>query len=233
MLRLGAVTGITSLMSPVLGLDQARADVICNSDRPTTPATALQALVQGNELWATFSQIHPGEDSARRTCVAENPQTPFAAIISCSDSRVPPELIFDQGLGDLFVARVAGNAATGTLTEGLYYGTEVLGALVLFVLGHSGCGAVKAAVNNESRELEFVRLILPAVRVARKIVKKNGGNPNDPEQVIPVATQQNVILGVQALRQNPFFKNAVHHGTLLIAGGVYQLDTQQVKVVIQ
>jgi carbonic anhydrase len=233
LLRLGAVTTIASLMSPTLGLDQARADLICNPDRPTTPANALQALVQGNERWATFGQIHPGEDAARRTCVAENAQTPFAAVISCSDSRVPPELLFDQGLGDLFVARVAGNGATGTLTEGLYYGTEILGALVLFVLGHSDCGAVKAAVNNSSRQLEFVNLILPAVRLARSIVKKNGGNPNDPEQVIPVATDQNVILGVQALRKSPFFKNAVDDGTLLIAGGVYQLDTQQVNILIQ
>ena len=234
LLRLGAVTSLTSLMSPVLGLGQARAQVICNPDRPSTPTAALQALLQGNTRWATSSQVHPGEDAARRACVATNEQTPFAAIISCSDSRVPPELLFDQGLGDLFVARVAGNGATGTLTEGLYYGTEVLGALVVLVLGHSDCGAVKTAVTSYPRQdLEFVRLIFPAVRLARRIVKQNGGNPNDPDQVIPVATYQNVILDVQALRTSPFFKNAVDDGTLLIAGGVYQLDTQQVNIVIQ
>lgn len=189
--------------------------------------------MQGNQRWATFSQIHPGEDAARRTCVAENGQTPFAAIISCSDSRVPAELLFDQGVGDMFVARVAGNGATGTLTEGLYYGTEILGALVIFVLGHSDCGAVKAAVANSFTQLEFIRLILPAVGSARKIVRSNGGNPNDPAEVVPVATDQNVILAVQALRQSPFFKNPVNNGTLLIAGGVYQLDTQQVNILIQ
>jgi carbonic anhydrase len=190
--------------------------------------------VQGNDRWSTFTQIHPGEDATRRTCVAENGQTPFAAIISCSDSRVPPELLFDQGLGDLFVARVAGNGATGTLTEALYYGTDHLGALVLFVLGHTDCGAVKAAVTSfPHHELEFVRLIFRAVKLARKIVKQAGGDPNNPTQVIPVATNQNVILAVRALRKSKFFKKLVDDGTLLIAGGVYDLGTQQVSVLIQ
>jgi carbonic anhydrase len=198
-------------------------------------AAALSALIAGNQLWSTFSQVHPGEDSTRRSCVASNGQTPFAAIISCSDSRVPPELIFDQGVGDLFVARVAGNGATGTLTETLYYGTGgALGALVIFVLGHSDCGAIKAAVTSfPKHSLEFVRLLFPAVQEARRIVKKAGGDPNDPVQVIPVATNQNAILTVQALRKSSFFKRMVSDGSLLIAGGVYDLGTQQVNVLIQ
>ncbi len=151
-----------------------------------------------------------------------------------TDSRVPPELIFDQGLGDLFVARGAGNGATGTLTEGLYCGTEVPGALLLFVLGHSECGAVKAAVTSFLRhQLQFVRLLFPAVRLARRMVKRAGGDPNDPTQVIPVATDQNVILSVQALRKSRFFRKMVADGSLLIAGGVYDLKTQQVNVLIQ
>jgi carbonic anhydrase len=235
LLRLGAFSGLATALLPALGLGEAQAgEVICNPDRPTTPAGALQALVDGNDRWATFTQEHPGEDAMRRTCVAENGQTPFAAIISCSDSRVPPELLFDQGIGDLFVARVAGNGANGTLTESLYYGTEHLDALVLFVLGHSDCGAVKAAVASFPRHaLEFVNLIFPAVKKARKIVKKAGGDPNDPTQVVPVATEQNVILGVQRLRKSKFFKKDVQAGTPLIAGGVYDLGTQQVNIVIQ
>jgi carbonic anhydrase len=247
LLRLGTFTGLATALSPVLQLGEAQADqptkptpsptptpVICNQNRPSTPAAALQALMQGNDAWATFSQTHPGEDSTRRTCVAENGQTPFAAIISCSDSRVPPELIFDQGLGDLFVARVAGNGATGTLSEGLYFGTSILGALVLFVLGHTDCGAVKTAVTSfPKHELEFVKLIFPAVVAARRIVKQAGGNPNDANQVVPVATEQNVILEVRALRASEFFKDMVDAGALLIAGGVYDLATQQVNVLIQ
>jgi carbonic anhydrase len=90
-------------------------------------------------------------------------------------------LVFDQGIGDLFVARVAGNGATGKLAESLYYGTAILGTLVIFVLGHSDCGAVKEAVAEYPKHpLEFVKLIFPAVKQARRIVKESGGNPNDP-----------------------------------------------------
>jgi carbonic anhydrase len=221
-------------LSPLLRLGEARAQTVCNPNRPENPADALQALINGNDKWATLSQMHPGEDATRRTCVATNGQTPFAAIISCSDSRVPPELVFDQGLGDLFVARVAGNGATGTLAEGLYYGTSILGSLVLFVLGHTDCGAVKEAVTGfPKHDLQFVKLIFPAVAAARRIVKQAGGNPNDPAQVIPVATDQNVILEVQGLRKSKFFEDMVRKGTLLIAGGVYDLATQRVSILIQ
>jgi carbonic anhydrase len=251
LLRLGAFTGLATALSPVLRLGETRADpstmdsptstptptptpLICNPNRPETPAAALQALVRGNDNWATLNQTHPGEDSARRTCVAQNGQTPFAAIISCSDSRVPPELVFDQGLGDLFVARVAGNVATGTLSESLYFGTSILGSLVVFVLGHTDCGAVKTAVASfPSHEFEFVTLLFPAVKAARRIVKQGGGDPNDPNQVVPVATEQNVILEVKALRKSTFFKEMVDAGTLLIAGGVYDLATQGVNILIQ
>ena len=181
----------------------------------------------------TQTQEHPGEDATRRVCVANNTQTPFAAIISCSDSRVPPELIFDQGLGDLFVARVAGNTATGKLVESLLYGTGALGALVLLVLGHSGCGAVSEAVKAYPghHDLEFVRLIAPAVKKARKIVEKNGGNPNDETQVIPVATDQNVIMVTQTLQKQ--FRSEIGQGNLLVAGGRYDLSSQVVTLLIQ
>jgi carbonic anhydrase len=236
LLQRSAFTGVAAALSPALRLDQAQAadcSEFCNEHRPRTPAHALQALIKGNERWATFAQEHPGEDEERRNCAVKG-QAPFAAIISCSDSRVPPELLFDQGIGDLFVARVAGNGATGTLTEGLYYGTSVLGALVLFVLGHSDCAAVRYAVTHfPHHELEFVRLIFPAVIRARHIVEEAGGDPNNPTEVIPVATDQNVILGVQALRTSPFFKKMVDNGTLLIAGGVYDLKTQQVTILIR
>jgi carbonic anhydrase len=248
LLRLGALTGLATALSPVLRLGKAHSadtaaiptptptptPVFCNADRPTTPADALNALIAGNQLWATLNQVHPGEDAGRRTCVAENGQTPFAGIISCSDSRVPPELVFDQGIGDLFVARVAGNGATGKLAESLYYGTAILGTLVIFVLGHSDCGAVKEAVAEYPKHsLEFVKLIFPAVKRARRMVKESGGNPNDPTQVVPIATNQNVILTVQALRKSPLFKKMVSDGKLLIAGGVYDLNTQQVNILIQ
>jgi carbonic anhydrase len=233
-LRLGTFAGLAVALSPAIRIRSAQAQVDCNPDRPSTGTDALAELMTGNALWADGDQTHPGEDEERRACVASNPQTPFAAIISCSDSRVPPELLFDQGLGDLFVARVAGNGGSGTLAEGLYYGTKVLGAPLLFVLGHSDCGAVRTAVTSYPKhDLEFVRLIFPAVKKARKLVRKAGGDPTDPSQVIPVATNQNVIMEVQKLRRSKFFKKAVNDGSLLVAGGVYDLATQQVSILIQ
>jgi len=233
--QLSAYTGLATALGPAFRFGQAQADCTaadqCYGVRPTTSAAALQALITGNRQWATFAQSHPNEDAVRRECVFNHGESPFAAIISCSDSRVPPELVFDQGIGDLFAARVAGNGATGTLTEALYYGTSHLCAGLLFVLGHSDCGAVKAAVQSfpTGHKLEFVRLIYPAIKAARQIV----GPPYPEKAVIQETTKQNVILGVQALRTNKFFKPMVDDGTLLIAGGVYDLATYLVDVVIR
>jgi carbonic anhydrase len=229
LLRLGALTVLTTAISPFIARNEALGEV-CNPDAPTTPAAALQALIDGNARWAAEDQEHPGEDTGRRVCLANNSQTPFASILSCSDSRVPPELIFDQGLGDLFVARVAGNTASGRLVDSLLYGTDNLGSPVLFVLGHSQCGAVTTAVTSypNSHHLRFVNLIFPAVRQARAVVKANGGDPNDAAQVIPFATNQNVLITVDRLRKH--FRSQVNAGTLMVAGGVYDLGTQVVTV---
>ncbi|MGO9453343.1 MAG: carbonic anhydrase [Candidatus Binataceae bacterium] len=227
--RLGALTVLASAVPPILRRDQALAQTeVCNPDAPTTPAGALAALMAGNARWAAGTQEHPDEDSGRRTCLATNPQTPFASILSCSDSRVPPELIFDQGLGDIFVARVAGNTASGRLIDTLLFGTSVLPSQLLFVLGHTSCGAVIAAVNSfpNAHFLPFVNLIFPAVRSARQIVKKLGGDPNNAAAVIPIATIQNVKLTVNRLRQQ-FRANE----SLLVTGGVYDLSTQVVSQV--
>ena len=231
LLRLGALTVLAGGVAPMIGSNKALAEV-CNPEAPRTPSTALTALIDGNTRWAAEVQEHPGEDTGRRVCLAnpDNSQTPFASILSCSDSRVPPELIFDQGLGDLFVARVAGNTASGRLIDSLLYGTNNLGTPILFVLGHSLCGAVTTAVNSypRSHHLQFVNLIFPAVRRARAVVRNNGDDPNDAELVIPIATNQNVLITVDRLRRH--FKGQVDAGTLMVAGGVYDLGTQLVTV---
>jgi carbonic anhydrase len=229
--RLGAFAALATAATPLLGRDKAWAadPMVCNPEAPATPAAALAALVQGNITWAAGDQVHPGEDPARRSCLAANPQTPFASILSCSDSRVAPELIFDQGLGDLFVARVAGNTASGRLIDSLLYGTDVLGTQLLFVLGHTACGAVAAAVSTYPKQhptLPFVNLIYPAVKQARAIVKRNHGDPKDPTQVIPVATNQNVVLTVKQLKK--YYRLSSDE----IAGGVYDLGTQLVTMAV-
>jgi carbonic anhydrase len=228
LLRIGAFTGLATALLPAQQLGQDQDDPSqcprhCNdSPRPTTPAKALKALMKGNQRWATFTQCHPHEDEKRRMDAVKG-QSPFAAILSCSDSRVAPELVFDQGIGDLFVARVAGNCAGGTLTESLYYGTkqQYLGALILFVLGHSDCGAVKAAIESYPNDsFMFAELIYPAVTAALNM----GGDPTHPDTFVPLVTEQNVILGVKALKDDPELDG------LVITGGVYDLATSRVKI---
>jgi hypothetical protein len=234
-------------------------------DRPTTPSDALTALLgnykgMGNVLWTGTLTTPPGTTppglgTGRRDCVATEgvQQTPYAAILSCVDSRVPPEDVFYAGVGDLFVARVAGNSVVPILQDSLQYGTDNLGALVLFVLGHSNCGAVSAAVSyylehfahssSESSVPEdfsphshipdpafsFIPPILPAVKVARKIVRKAGGNPDDPSQVVPVAINQHVILTVDYLSSQEPFKGLIKCNKLMVAGGVYNLVSSVVN----
>ena len=112
-----------------------------------TADEALQRLLEGNQRFADDTHDHPRRDGPRRAEQAGE-QTPFAVILGCADSRVPPEIVFDQGIGDLFVVRVAGNTAVDpTVLGSLEFGVSVLGCPLLLVLGHDQCGALEAAVH--------------------------------------------------------------------------------------
>src|SRR6184192_4939728 len=116
-----------------------------HSDQPTVaPAEAISRLKEGNGRYTNGNLQHPGQTAERRTELAKS-QHPFAAIVSCSDSRVPPEIVFDQGLGDLFVVRVAGNVIDDHGLGSIEYAVDHLGARLIVVLGHQSCGAVQAA----------------------------------------------------------------------------------------
>src|SRR5207237_5372942 len=110
---------------------------------PLTPDQALSRLVAGNQRFVAHKPTHPHEDLARRHDLAGS-QHPFAVVLSCSDSRLPPELVFDQGLGDLFVIRVAGNITDAAVIGSIEYAVEHLHAPLIVVLGHEKCGAVTA-----------------------------------------------------------------------------------------
>jgi len=206
----------------------------CNANRPATPELAIKALLEGTGRWASGKQQHPGEDSERRDCLFKNAQTPFAAILSCADSRVPPNLVFDQGLGDLFVVRVAGNSTDDLVVQSLGYAAEHLHAEVILVLGHQQCGAVKAAVDSYPQSAPyFLSVIYRAVAKAKDIIKRRGGDPNDKVAVAKEAIDQHVILEVQGLRRRAPFKQLVESGKLKIVGGRYDLDSGKVTMVIE
>jgi len=107
---------------------------------------ALQTLLDGNARYVAGNALHPNQDAARRAEIASK-QKPFAIILTCADSRVAPEILFDQGLGDLFVLRVAGNVADDDVKASIEYAVSVLGTNLVVVLGHGSCGAVKAAMS--------------------------------------------------------------------------------------
>ena len=123
----------------------ARAADPAHPEQPTVaPAEAISKLKEGNSRYTGGNLQHPGQTTERRAELAKS-QYPFATIVSCSDSRVPPEIVFDQGLGDLFVVRVAGNVVDDHALGSIEYSVDPLGVRLIVVLGHQSCGAVQAA----------------------------------------------------------------------------------------
>jgi carbonic anhydrase len=183
-----------------------------------------QRLVDGNKRYADSKMICPDSTAARRAEVAKG-QRPFAAIVSCSDSRVPPEIIFDQGLGDLFVVRLAGNVVDEDALASLEYAVEHLGVRYIMVLGHERCGAVEAAVKGGEalgHIGSLVRAIQPAVNKARL----------EPGDLIENAVCENVIMIVERLKSSkPILENLVKKGELTIEGGRYDLDDGRVAII--
>ncbi len=199
--------------------------------RPSTPEAALEELMAGNERYIQGDEIDV-DLSVRRVALAEE-QKPYAAILGCADSRVPPEVIFDQGLGDLFVVRIAGNTAQDPLVVGsVEYAAEHLGSVLLMVLGHQNCGAVRAAVatategaHQEGDIQSFVDPIVPVVKKTKK------ASPDaSKEALTDQSIQANVKRSVDELSNTTLLEHLVDEGKLKIVGGEYNLKSGKVEV---
>jgi carbonic anhydrase len=211
-----AVAGNTLWTEPSTGAEKVPAS---NAKPPAiSPAAALQRMMEGNARFVTGKTQKPNQSKLRlqETSVA---QYPFAAILGCADSRVPAEIVFDQGLGDLFVVRVAGNVASQTAIGSLEFATAVLGAQLIMVLGHSNCGAVKAAIKGDplpGRIGVFVEEIKPAVekvRLKTGDIDANSVIANVQYQVGNLAEDSTILGGL------------VKQGKLKIVGAQYDLKT--------
>ena len=192
---------------------------------PTTMTgdEALERLMAGNQRFVDQKQINPHQDRFRVREVAEG-QAPFAAILSCADSRVAPEIIFDQGLGDLFVVRVAGNIATIEDVGSEEYAVAILGTPLIMVLGHARCGAVTAAVENEELPGVIESLVLaiaPAVNLAKA----------EPGDLLTNSIKTNVRLQVARMKGSTVIAQAIDAGKLKIVGAYYDLDTGAISLV--
>jgi carbonic anhydrase len=187
------------------------------------PDTALQKLMDGNQRFTQHHPQYPDQSEARLTEVSQA-QHPFATILSCADSRVPAELVFDQGIGDIFDVRVAGNISTPETLGSIEYAVALLGTPVLMVLGHERCGAVTAAVQGEALPGDigsFVKAILPAVERVK-------GKPGD---MIDNAVTANVRYQIEQLMRSPLLSERLQSGALKVVGGRYDLDTGRVTLV--
>jgi carbonic anhydrase len=198
----------------------ARAADPAHSDQPSlAPAEAISKLKEGNARYTSGSVQHPGQTAERRTELART-QHPFAAILSCSDSRVPPEIVFDQGIGDLFIVRVAGNVINDEGLGSLEYTVDHLGTRLILVLGHQRCGAVDAAretIAAKGKAPGHIQSLVTAIKPAVEATAKD-----DLEATI----RANVKNVVQALRSStPILKAEVDSGKIQVIGGYYSLDS--------
>jgi carbonic anhydrase len=187
-----------------------------------SPEETLKDLMAGNERFVSGKPLNPRRSPADFTRVAEA-QSPEAVIIGCSDSRVPPEVLFDQGVGDLFVIRVAGNVVTnaGPVVKGsIAYGVVELGSSLMMVLGHSGCGAVKAALQSKGKPLP--QSIVDLVGLVQT------GSQTDLNQAIIA----NVRAGVGRLKEfDPSISQLISTNRVKVVGAVYDLASGRVTVV--
>jgi carbonic anhydrase len=191
------------------------------------PNTVLESLLDGNTRFADNLKQHPHQQPQRRIKTAQEGQKPIATILTCSDSRVPPEIIFDAGIGDIFVVRVAGNIADKIELGSIEYGIGHLGTTLIMVLGHSKCGAVTAAVNKAEvggNIKNIIKSIEPAVEKARA---ENKGLGNDA--LVPKAIKANVWQVIDDILKNSAeVRKMVREAKVKIVGAIYDLESGKV-----
>jgi len=225
----------------------ARAADPAHPDQPIVPPTdAISRLKEGNGRFTAGNPQHPhetvddrkymavnsyenagvialgmtSEQAAKRRAELAKSQHPFAIVLSCSDSRVPPEIIFDEGLGDLFIVRVAGNVLNDEGLGSIEYGVEVLGARLIVVLGHGSCGAVDAAMKTIAAKGKAPGHIQSLVTALKPVVNST------PKADLETMIKANVKHVVDALRSStPILKARVDSGDVQVIGGYYTLDT--------
>jgi carbonic anhydrase len=235
------------IFSLLVGNQLARAADPAHPDWPMiSPAESISRLKEGNSRFIAGNMQHPHETSDERAYIAkhsyENPgvislgmtseqaakrraeltksQHPFAIILSCSDSRVPPEMVFDEGLGDLFIVRVAGNVLNDEGLGSIEFAVDALAARLILVLGHQSCGSVDAAMNTVAAKGKAPGHIQSLVAAIKPVVDST------PKGDLDTMIKANVKHVVDALRSStPILKARVDSGDVQVVGGYYTLDT--------
>ena len=186
---------------------------------------SLMLLKEGNARFAANKPQHPNQDAERRTATATQGQEPFATILACSDSRDPVELIFDRGVGDLFVVRVAGNVAGVSELATVEYGVGHLGTPLLIVMGHTKCGAVTAVV----KETELHGHLHWLAEKIKPAVAKVKAESVESEEAVPKAIQANVWQTIEdIIKQSSVVRAKLETGQVTVLGAIYDLEQGKV-----
>lgn len=188
--------------------------------------TALEKLMDGNKRFSRFQSIHPDADLQHLRTVAKG-QHPFAVIVSCSDSRVSPELIFDQGIGDLFVIRTAGNVIGGIELGSIEYAVEHLHVQLVVILGHENCGAIEA-LRKAKPEPGHIKDIIDSLRREDEITKVSIPGKNNEEALL----KANILHGTRQLQdQSDIIKQKLATNQISIVGARYDMNDLTVSVI--
>lgn len=200
------------------------------ADLILTPAQAHKKFFEGNERFIQGDLSHPRQDAEHRAEIAEG-QTPFAALFGCSDSRLAAEIIFDVGLGDLFVVRNAGQVIAETILGSLEYSVEVLKVPLIVILGHDGCGAIQATISSSNGTLltegEFIQNLVSRIQPTVQAAKEAGTDSIDEITDLHIkATVQELI------SRSTLIAGAVRSGKLAVVGATYQLALGKVTALV-
>lgn len=224
LLQLGALSLVSG--SFITAISKANSQEIdsANIDKKNlNPEEALQFLLSGNDRFVNKQNTNQNRSLNRIETVAMG-QNPYAIILSCADSRVPVEILFDQGFGDLFVVRNAGNIATSQDIGSIEFGSLVLGAKVILVLGHGSCGAVKAALDGSP--------VPGSIQSILDYIKPTLNNLTAEEKKdLSTAIKANVKGQIETLKKSSIINELIAENKLKIAGGYYDLNTAKVNLI--
>lgn len=193
---------------------------------PITPQQALEYLKEGNKRFLQGKTL--SRDFLKQVKETSTSQFPYATILSCMDSRTPSEIIFDQGLGDIFNIRIAGNIADDNIIGSMEFGSKVVGSKLILVMGHTDCGAIKGAIDNVQlgKLSGLLEKIKPAINAVKTDIEKNSGN----KAFVEMVTKENVIMAVKLIRDRSIIlKEMEDKEELKILGGIYNTSTGEVE----
>jgi len=218
---------LTLMAAAVLTISMATAAMAFSGGAGVSSDEALSRLKEGNTRYIGGAAVGPRQDAARRHETTVGGQHPFATVLTCADSRVPVEVVFDQGVGDIFTVRVAGNVANTDEIGTIEYGAEHLGVPLVVVLGHTKCGAVTAVVKNEHVTENIGKLVAPIVPAVDGVKKRFASA--DMDELISRSIEANVWQAIADMyAKSPLLKKMAADGKIKVVGALYDIDSGDV-----